>query len=343
MGHKTTIQDVANSLNLSRATVSKVLNNAPGVSDDTRQAVLARIQEMNYKNTEQILIKTSKPARNPARNFAFLMHSRPDNLHIGSTIMTQLEQEIRKDGYSLTIHTITDEDYTHMELPPNLYLDRTEAIICLELFHEKYSQLLCSLNLPVLFVDACSNFYNLGLKCDLLMMENRFSVYQMLTTLCNQHSLKTMGYFGDITHCLSFHERFEGFQLAALNCQVITKPYHIIDSDYLYCSPDWIEDRIKKMEQLPQLFFCANDVLASNLILVLDKLGYQIPKDILVCGFDGIPTNNPIIYNLITVRTPSTELGTIAAQLLKQRIQNPKTISTSTYLRTEILYRNTTS
>lgn len=152
-----------------------------------------------------------------------------------------------------------------------------------------------------------------------------------------------MGYFGDSTHSLSFRERFEGFQLAVLNYQAMTTPYQIIDGNYLYCSSECIEERIKKMEQLPQLFFCANDVLANNLILVLDKLGYQVPKDILVCGFDGIPNKNPIIDKLTTIKAPRTELGTIAAQLLKQRIQNPKTISTSTYLHTEILYRSTTS
>lgn len=341
MKHKVTIQDIADSLNLSRATVSKVLNNAPGVSQDTRQAVLVKIQELNYKNTERILTNTSKPARNQVRNFAFLMHSKPDDLHIGSAIMTRLEQEIRQEGYSLTIHTITDEDYNHLELPPNLYIDQTGAIVCLELFHEKYSQLLCSLDLPVLFVDACSNFHDLGLKCDLLMMENRSSVYRMLTTLCNQHSIKTMGYFGDSSHCLSFRERYESFQLAALDCKAITEAYHIIDSDYLYAYPEWIEERIKRMEQLPQLFFCANDALARNLIFVLEKLGYRVPGDILICGFDGIPTMDPVTDNLTTVRTPSMDLGTVAAQLLKQRIQNPKTISTSTYLHTEILFRNT--
>ena len=342
MKHKTTVQDIADSLNLSRATVSKVLNNASGVSDSTKQAVLVKIQELNYKNADRILINSPKSSKKHAHNFAFLMHSRPDDLHVGSTIMTQLEQEIRKEGYSLTIHTITDEDIKRTELPPNLYIDQTEAIVCLELFNDKYSQLLCSLNIPVLFVDACSIFYKLGLKCDLLMMENRSSVYQMLATICNRHSLKTMGYFGDNKHCLSFLERYEGFQLAALECEIMTDPYDIIDSDFLYSNPEWIEERIKKMEQLPQLFFCANDVLARNLILVLEKLGYQIPGDILICGFDGIPTQNPIINSLTTVRTPSTDLGIAAAQLLIQRIKNPNATYTSTYLRTDILYRGST-
>lgn len=341
MKNKTTVQDVADSLNLSRATVSKVLNNAPGVSDDTRQAVLSKIQELNYKSAERIIAGSAKQTAGKARNFAFLMHRTPGDLHVGSTIMTMLEQEIRTAGYSLTIHTITGEDYDHLVLPPNLYIDQTAAIVCLELFHSKYSRLLCSLNVPVLFVDACSDFCDLNLKCDLLMMENRSSVYRMLSTLCGRHQIRTMGFFGDIHHCLSFRERYEGLQLAAADHRIVTEPYHIIDHDYLYWHSEWIEERLRKMDKLPDLFFCANDVLAQNLILELGKLGCQAPGDILVCGFDGIPTTDPIISGLTTVCTPSTALGVSAAQILMRKIQNPDTISTSTYLHTDVLFRST--
>ena len=93
------------------------------------------------------------------------------------------------------------------------------------------------------------------------------------------------------------------------------------------------------MEKLPDLFFCVNDVLAQNLVLGLNKLGLKVPDDILVCGFDGIPTKDPIISNLTTVRTPSQNLGVVAAQILMQRIQNPNAIPTGTYLRTDVLFR----
>lgn len=49
MKTKVTIQDIADSLQLSRITVSKVLNNSPNVSAETRALVLKKAQEMNYK------------------------------------------------------------------------------------------------------------------------------------------------------------------------------------------------------------------------------------------------------------------------------------------------------
>ncbi len=341
MKNKITIQDIADSLHLSRATVSKVLNNSSGVADDTRQIVLSKMQELNYKNPGRALKSRARSEQRLRHNFAFLMHMMPGDLHVGSTILTQLEQEIRKKGYSLTIHTITDDDYHRRVLPPNLYIDQTVAFVCLELFDSGYTQLLCSQDVPVLLVDACSDFHELGLRCDLLMMENRSSVYRMLSALCKRHPIKTMGFFGDIRHCLSFRERYEGFQLAAQDLGLETERFQIIDHDSLFWNPEWILQRIQKLETLPDLFFCANDVLAQNLILRLSDLGYRVPEDVLVCGFDGIPTNEPIISGLTTVCTPSTELGVTAAQILMNKIQNPRGSSTSTYLHTDILFRHT--
>lgn len=341
MKSKITIQDIADSLHLSRATVSKVLNHAPGVSEDTREAVMSKIMELNYKNTERSYRLQSHSESTGARNLAFLMHTMPGNLHVGSTIMAQLEQEIRKKGYSLTIHTITNDDYRHMELPPNLYVDQTAAFVCLELFNSRYSQLLCEQNVPVLFVDACADFHELDLQCDLLMMESRSSVYRMLTALCQKNPVRTMGYFGDPRHCLSFRERYEGLQLAALDLGITTEHYHIIDSDIHFWNPEWIARRIQQMPQLPDLFFCANDVLAQNLIFCLNELGYRVPEDVLICGFDGIQSNDPVISRLTTVQTPSTKLGVMAAQILMNKIQNPRALPTSTYLHTDVLFRET--
>src|SRR5689334_18977501 len=49
MAKKYTIEDIAQRAGVSRGTVSRVLNNLPSVSDDTRQAVLNVIEELHYR------------------------------------------------------------------------------------------------------------------------------------------------------------------------------------------------------------------------------------------------------------------------------------------------------
>lgn len=340
MRTKVTIQDIADSLNLSRITVSKVLNNSPNVSAETRALVLKKAQEMNYKSAGSAAYSNAGVSGAQAKSFAFVMHMTPDAFHIGSGIIAQLEQEIRTRGYSLTLHSITEEDITSLTLPPNLNKNQTEAIVCLELFHPDYSRLICSLGIPVLFIDACIDFHSLNLDCSLLMMENRTSTHQMLTALCERHHLTSMGFVGDSRHCISFHERYESFFLTAAEYGVDTQPYNIIADDSNYGQSGWMLEQLRNKKQLPQLFFCANDVLAQGLIHNLAELGIQVPEDILVCGFDGIPSVNTPADSLTTVRIPCRELGTCAAQLLFQKIQYPSSMPFTVYLDTQVYFRN---
>ena len=335
MKNKVTIQDIADALQLSRITVSKVLNNSPNVSADTREIVLQKAREMNYKTVNY----TDILQQPQAKSFAFVMHMVPDVFHIGSSIITQLGQELRQKNYTLTLHAITEADINSMTLPPNLNKNLVEAIICLEMFHPEYSKLLCSLGIPTLFIDACVSFPSMKLPCDLLLMENRTSVYRMLTSLCEKHHLTSMGFVGDKNHCLSLYERYEGFFLASNSCGITTAPYNIIEDDRFYGQAGWITEQLRRMKALPDLFFCANDVLAQILIQSLEELGFEVPRDVMVCGFDGLPSRNPILNSLTTVRTPTTELGSYAASLLFERLRHPKRINNSTYLRTEICFR----
>lgn len=339
MKQKVTIQDIADSLQLSRITVSKVLNNSPNVSAETRNLVLKKALEMNYNHTSLTAYSDPKALASQSKSFAFVMHMNPDAFHIGSGIITQLEQEIRTRGYSLTLHSITEEDISFLTLPPNLNRERTAAIVCLELFHPDYSKLLCSLGIPVLFIDSCVDFYSLNLGCSLLLMENRNSTRRMLTTLCRTHGLTSMGFVGDLDHCISFRERYESFLLSAFECGAKTGDYSIIADDSLYSQPGWLKSELQKKTELPQLFFCANDFLAQILIQDLAELGLRVPEDIMVCGFDGIPSMNILMNSLTTVHIPCKELGICAAQILFQKLQNPDGASGITYISTEIRFR----
>lgn len=342
MKTKVTVQDIADSLHLSRITVSKALNNSPNVSADTKEMVLKKAREMNYKYINYNALPDEDISTAPSKSFAFVMQMNPDAFHIGSGIMAQLEQEIRKKGYSLTLHTITQHDISSMSLPANLNKNQVAAAICLEMFHPEYSRLICSLGIPVLFIDACVHFQSLRPHSDLLLMESRSSVYKMLTAVCEKHPLSSMGFVGDIDHCLSFRERYEGFLLAAASCGIETQPYHIIAPDCHYGEPGWMLRQLQNMEKLPDLFCCANDVLAQVLIQNLRDSGRRVPEDVMVCGFDGISFMNPAMNCLTTVNTPCRELGACAAQLLFQRIATPQKMYTATYVETEICFRDTT-
>lgn len=341
MSSKITVQDIADALNLSRTTVSKVLNHSPAVSEATRALVMKKAEELGYHIWNRPVAAEEKTSEFEINHFALVMHAIPGGNHMGTAVIPSMDQELRQEGYSLITCAISDEEYQKMQLPPILSYPQTKAIVCLELFDPDYSRLLCSLGKPVLFIDACSNFHQLGLNANLLLMENRHSTIHMLTSVARRHEVKTMGFVGDADHCLSFRERYEAFRVAAFREGIRTDAFCIQDDDALFGNPQWLKEKLEAMEQLPELFYCANDFLANTLIHALEMMGKRIPEDVMVCGFDGMPSISWPLNQLTTVVTPTNHLGSFAARILLLELSSASPCESATYLRTDVLFRET--
>ena len=337
MSTKVTIQDIADALGLSRTTVSKVMNHSPAVSEATRALVLDKAKELNYRALPQ-LTPALAPTEPDQNYFALVMHTIPGGIHMGTAVIPGLDQQLRQAGFSLIACAITDEEYRDLTLPPILRSPSIKAIVCMELFHPEYSRMLASLGKPIAFIDACVGFTDLGLNADLLLMDSRNSCRQMLTSLVRNHNLTSIGFVGDANHCISFRERYEAFLMVGNECGVDTS-YRLLDNDLYYAEAEWLSKRLPKMGPLPQLIFCANDFLASQIMYALESMGKRVPEDVMICGFDGIYSVPPTLSRLTTISTPANQLGSLAATTLLHKLAFPSEINSSTYLHTKIIYR----
>ena len=73
------------------------------------------------------------------------------------------------------------------------------------------------------------------------------------------------------------------------------------------------------VEDRPTAIFATSDDMALGALERLCALGYHVPEDVAIVGFDGIPLAQEIIPPLTTVRVPFGELGRRAADLLLRR------------------------
>ncbi|WMJ86806.1 LacI family DNA-binding transcriptional regulator [Anaerocolumna sp. MB42-C2] len=345
------VQDIADSLHLSRTTVSKALNGSENISEKTRQKVLKRAAELNYRQFSTMpesfnIIKSSEQnaAPNIHGNIALTFHKFPDKQHIGSSLLTTMEQEISKYGYTLSLFTIQDTDIHYLRLPNTFDLNNIDAILCVELFDREYCKMLSSLNKPVLFIDSYYTAAEDNLNADILLMESKYRLANMVKKLLYEHRINRAGFVGSYTHCLSFYERWTGFCMALQGCDLtVNKSFCIIEKDDLkYWDRLWLISNLKMMDPLPELFVCANDSLAIQLISCLKDLNITVPKNVLVTGFDNVPASVVVEPHLTTVNSHSSDMGIIAAKKLLDRIQNPSLPYTITYLQTDAIYREST-
>ncbi|KRE47103.1 LacI family DNA-binding transcriptional regulator [Paenibacillus sp. Soil522] len=337
---KITIQDIADSLGISRNTASKALNGVEGIPDETRNKVIKKAIELKYKQFAFVDSESIMP-KNPG-NITLLTCNLPMSTHFGYTLLNGLEIKISSEGYNLSIHIVREADINTLSLPNNFELSKVDGIICIEMFDKKYSEMICNLGIPTIFIDAAADVFYSDLKADLLLMENEYGTYSVTKKLIEDGHTK-LGFIGDYNHCKSFNERWVGFNRALTMSKLETNmSFCVIEEDRYFSEPNWIDRQLNKMKELPTAFVCANDFIAVSVMKALRNKNIQIPNDIAVCGFDDAPESRIVEPHLTTVHIFNSEMGNIAADMLLSRIKNPTKPYQITHVKTELVFREST-
>ena len=336
---KITAQDIADKLNISRNTVSKALNNTGNISEDTKMKVIQTAFEMGYKK----FCQENKNITFKNKEIALFTTNMPNSSHFGSKFLSGFEKKISSLGIKLSIYIIREDDLLSRKLPSNFQTELIDAIICIEMFDANYSNFICKLGIPTLFIDCPTTKECPNLESDILLMENYNSVYTVTKNLIN-NGCKNISFVGDPNHCQSFYERWQGYCSALLDYNIqLDKSTCILDNDSNpYSDSSWLRDNIKKLDKLPDAFICANDFIAVSLVNALKSINISIPEDTLVCGFDGSLEAKIIVSQLTTITIPSYDMGNLAAELIISRIKDNSTPFKTVHVKTSIDYREST-
>lgn len=93
----------------------------------------------------------------------------------------------------------------------------------------------------------------------------------------------------------------------------------------------------------PEAIVCSNDVCAINLMESLRELGYRIPEDALICGFDNTNAITKTKVPLTSIRQPLSEITREAVRTMFRRIKSPDAAYTTIRLEGELVIRKSTT
>lgn len=338
-----TMQTIADACGLSRNTVSKIFNGRGAVPESTRELVLAKAQELGYLQAPEAAESAPVPAAPVSRNIALLTHSKPSLHNFGSLFITNFTDQICRSGYNLKIFEISNEAYAKKILPSHFSLEDISGIIMIELFDRDYTRMICGLGVPVLLVDSYVRAPSELMQCDLVYMENYASSIA-LTSRMIEAGAKSIGFVGDINHCSSFRERWNGFQAAMLDADLkVDKSLCILaDDSEPYGEVDWMLNALNSLPRIPDGFVCCNDFVAIRVMQALRKKGLSIPEDVMLTGFDGTTEAEVVYPPLTTAKIPSADIGRISADILLEHIANPELPCCCTFVKTAPIWREST-
>ena len=163
MKKKVTIQDIADELGISRNTVSKAINNSGGLAPATREKIIQKAMEMDYKQFSYVKslagitssgIDSSTSATEYQGEIALLTGQFFNQSHFASLMLDKFQEELSSLGFTMNIHRVTERNMSDLSLPVTFRKDQIKGIICIEMFDRRYDDMLCTLDIPLLFVDG---------------------------------------------------------------------------------------------------------------------------------------------------------------------------------------------
>jgi len=324
-----TASDVAARAGVSVSTVSRVLNDKPGISIETRRRVLEVVKELHY--VADVAARGLATAH--MQNVGFVMYRMPARLSadFSSRIMQGVEEKLTHHGYHTILAALNSTDSLS-----KLKIVRENRVDGLILNGPRFSPRsileLKSIGLPTVLVDNTLN----ETKIDNILCDDEDGAYEAAKHLI-EHGHSGIVFFCGPAEWVSNRERCAGYRRAlreaGLEPRVLYMPDTTIDTGY--------EVVAQALEAYPDLTaICAvNDATAIGAIRALKEAGRRVPSDVAITGFDDI---NWAEFNeppLTTVHIFLEEMGRFAAQRLIELIEGEYQVPTTTSLATRLVIR----
>ena len=337
---KITMKDIAERLDISINAGSLALNSKAGVSEETRKQVLDVAEELGYLDKSPKFVKSfaNKNICVIIKKYYF-----EDNTFY-SKIMMGIGEESRRKGYDIITCLINE---TEENIPSCIESKKVCGIIVIGTIEDEYLVKLKNYKIPVVLVDHTS----LLESTDSILTDNKLGSFN-ITKLLIEKGYKDIGFFGDLEYSLSIKERFFGYREAIKKflkfnnfkeAEVFIEEQSVlydVEQNIIDKNIEGIKERINRINKIPEAFVCSNDNAAIALITSLKELGYMVPKDIAVVGFDDIVLSSLIEPKLTTVRVEKDFMGRKAVDRLLWRIENKKDPDEKTILSVEVIERD---
>ena len=330
------MKDIAKDLGVSLITISKVLRNHPDIGEETRERVLARVKELDYR--------PNLAARGLVTGRSYLVGLVvPDLLHpFFAEIARSLAEVLRQSGYYLIVSS-SDEDPDLEEIEINhLLARRLDTLIIascrttVDLFFHIEKR-----HTPYILIDRCLP----GLSTNFVGVDDE-SVGMLATKHLIEIGCKKIAHIcgPEISPGI---RRMEGYKRALAQAGM-----RVID-DYIITQRKGdigtkqggaeAMRQLLNMEPRPDGLFCFNDPLAMGAMNYALDHGVRIPEDLAVVGCGNLHYDDSLRVPLSSIDQHSRKIGEEAARITLRILNSkvpprPETL----VLRPELIVREST-
>jgi DNA-binding LacI/PurR family transcriptional regulator len=331
-GQPVSLRILGEYLDLSPATISLVLNDAPGVRaipQETRERVKAAAARFDYRPS----FYARSLRKRQTYSIGVLVPELSDSYT--AQVLTGVEQSLIEGGYFyLTASHRRKPDL--IEEYPRMLMERSvEGLILID------TVLQHRFKIPAV---AVAGHRQIAGITSVVLDQRRAAEL----TLRHLHQLghRKIAFMRGGSHSSDADDRWDCLKSVARELDIAVKPELTVQLKLLVSTPELgFEPACELLNRKVHFtaLVCFDDIAAIGAIRAMLDRGLRVPQDISVIGFDDIQSaafNNP---SITTIRQPLHQMGTIAASTLLQRVRGENGVPRVISVLPELVIRESTS
>jgi LacI family transcriptional regulator len=329
-----TIYDVAREANVSMATVSRVVNGNPNVKPTTRKKVLATIERLGYRPNAVARGLASKKTTTVGAII-------PD---ISSIFFAELARGIEDIAtmykYNIILSNSDQNKDKEIQLINTMLEKQVDGIIFMGgNISEEHIHQFSTASVPVVLAAT----YDDTDSMPSVNIDYEAAAYEATKSLIDKGNRK-LAYISGREESTINQLKFQGYlrALKEANIPLVEEYVFNSDGDYTYESGIKAVEMFMNLSDKPTAVFAASDSIALGVIHGAQDLGFKIPEDLEVFGFDNTKLATMVRPTLSTVVQPTYDIGAVAMRLLTKFMNKEEVEEKKVILPHRLIERNST-
>lgn len=318
MNKPATIKDIARQLNISISTVSRAMRNAPDVNIETRKAVMALSEELNYQPNKLALSLKQKQTH----NIGVLV---PNLDYVLATMVKGIDEVALEAGYTVMVCQ-SNESFGREIVNTRRLLDSLVDGFIISVSSETkvfdHFRKIQEKQMPMVVFDRVTPF----LQAPGVRIDNEDGGFQATEHLIEQ-GYKRIAILAGPKNLGISNERLEGYLRALKKYRIKPDKDLIIYCDFNQHYAYLATQELLQMKKRPDAIFTISDRMAIGAMLAIKEKGLRMPQDIGLVGFNNEPVVSLVTPGITSVDQPAFELGKIAAKLFIETMHNENDMS----------------
>ena len=332
------MKDIAQSLGVSVATVSRALKDSPRISKEQRERIKKYAQDHHFfPNVIGEALRHSK-----IRSIKVIGVIVPEFIHYYfASVLTGIEEEARRRGYRIMVALSNEKYEQEVKICEDFFKNKVCGVIvsqAKDTAHYGHFQQLIDSGVPLVFYDRICT----GVDCSRVVVDDYTGAFNAVQHLIDT-GCRRIAFYGASMKLEISKNRYNGYKDALLKNGIKTD-----DSLVRLCDnradAEAITPELLSMDNRPDAFFAVNDDTAIGILYTAKRMGLKVPDDVSVCGFtndDRAVSCDPM---LTTVEQRGTLVGEEAAKILIAQVEGeiPRHKVEKRVVRTHLVIRGTT-